>query len=44
MTLKEALNNTDFNIALNIYDFPKAFSFLGYMDADEEREKLFLLI
>lgn len=41
MTLKEALNNYEFNIALNNLDFPTAFSFL---DISEEREKLFLLL
>ena len=41
MTLKEALNNADFNIAINTYDFPKAFSFL---DKADERNKLFLAL
>jgi len=44
MTLEQAFENDEFNLALDTHDFPKAFSFLGYTDADEEREKLFLLI
>ena len=44
MTLEEAFENDEFNLALDTHDFPKAFSFLDYMDAYEEREKLFLLI
>ena len=44
MTLNQAFENSDFIEALNTYNFSKAFSFLDYMDAYEEREKLFLLI
>lgn len=41
MTLEQAFENDEFNLALDTYDFPKAFSFL---DEAEEREKLFLLL
>ena len=41
MILEEAFKNDEFNTALNLQDFPKAFS---YLDKAEEREKLFLLI
>ena len=44
MTLEQAFENSEFNAAIDAHNFPKAFSFLDYMDADEEREKLFLLI
>ena len=41
MTLEQALDNIEFNTALNLQNFPEAFSFL---DKAKERETLFLFL
>ena len=41
MTLKEALDDSEFNKVLNKYDFPAAFSFLNDV---KDREELYLLL
>ena len=41
MTLEQAFENNEFNLALDTYNFSKAFSFLR---EEDERSKLFLLL